>query len=49
MKTTNYSIREDQIDRLKRHYEETGVRMSAAVRMAIDLYFIRETKKKVKK
>ena len=46
MKTTNYSIREDQIDRLKKHYKETGVRMSEAVRMAIDIYFIREEQKK---
>jgi len=28
MKTTNYSIREDQIDRLKRHYEETGEKIA---------------------
>lgn len=49
MKTTNFSIREDQVERLKKHYEETGVRMSEAVRKGIDLYFIREHQKKEKK
>jgi len=46
MKTTNFSIRESQIEQLKKHYKETGVRMSEAVRKGIDLYFIREYKKK---
>ena len=42
MKRTNFSIREDQIERLKKHYETTGIRMSEIVRRAIDLYFERE-------
>ena len=48
MKTTNFSIREDQVEKLKKHYKESGVRMSEAVRKGIDLYFIREQKKKEK-
>ncbi len=39
MKTTNFSIREDQIERLKKHYTKTGIRMSEIVRRAIDMYF----------
>lgn len=31
---------------LKKHYEETGVRMSEAVRKGIDLYFFKVLKKK---
>ena len=48
MKTTNFSIREDQIERLKKQYSDTGIRMSEIVRRAIDLYFIKieENKKR---
>lgn len=45
MKRANFSIREDQVKKLKKHYETTGVRMSEAVRKAIDLYFKRVDKK----
>ncbi len=48
MKTTNFSIREDQIEKLQEHYKKSGVRMSEAVRKGIDLYFIKEHKKREK-
>lgn len=45
MKRVNYSVREDQIERLKKHYKDTGTRMSEAVRRGIDLYFKEQGKK----
>ncbi len=39
MKRVNFSIKESQLERLRKHYNDTGVRMSEAVRKAIDLYF----------
>lgn len=46
MKRTNFSIKESQIKQLKDHYKTTGIRMSEAVRQAIDLYFKQHKKGK---
>ena len=45
MKRTNFSIKETQIEKLRQHYKDTGVRMSEAVRKGIDLYFEKQEKK----
>ncbi len=45
MKRTNFSIKESQVKQLKEHYEETGTRMSEAVRRGIDLYFEKQKRK----
>lgn len=39
MERTNFSIREDQIKRLKDHKVKTGIPGSEVVRRGIDLYF----------
>ena len=39
MKRINFTIEEKQIEKLKKHYLTSGIRMSEAVRKAIDLYF----------
>ncbi len=44
MKRVNFSIKESQLERLRKHYKESGVRMSEAVRKAIDLYFKQKEK-----
>jgi len=46
MKRTNFSIKESQIEQLKQHYKDTGVRMSETVRKGIDLYFEKQKKDK---
>ncbi len=48
MKTRNYSIKEEHIKWLEDHSEKTGIPMSAIIRMAIDLFKIREHEKEVK-
>ena len=44
MKRVNFSIKESQLKRLRKHYEDEGVRMSEVVRKAIDLYFKQKDK-----
>lgn len=45
METKNFKLREDQILSLRKHYKTTGIRMSEAVRRAIDLYIESQEKK----
>ncbi len=44
----NFTIDEKQMERLRDHCKKTDMKMSAIVRQGINLFFIREHKKKVR-
>jgi len=45
MKKETFTIDQERMDRLREYCKKTGMKMSVVVRMALDLYFIRESKK----
>jgi hypothetical protein len=46
MKRETFTIDDERSKTLRDHCKETGMKMSVVVRMGLDLYFIREGKKK---
>jgi hypothetical protein len=48
MTKQNFTIDKRRMEKLREHCKETGLKMSVVVRMGLDLYFIREAKKRSK-
>ena len=44
MKKETFTIDQERMQKLRDHCKETGMKMSVVVRMALDLYFVRESK-----